>query len=389
MTAKQQPYHRLTQFKTPCFIVDRALLKKNLSVLQEVKHRTGCGILLALKGFAMHAVFPDLAPVLDGVCASSPHEARMGRTRFGKEVHAFAAAYGDDDFSEILQSADHIVFNSMGQYRCFENEVKRAVKDDPARYTFGLRINPEHRETEVELYDPCAPFSRLGIISRHFPAALPEHITGLHFHTLCEKNADALERTLAAAEEKFHSHFKQCEWVNFGGGHHITREDYDVDMLCRLVNGFKKKYGVQVYLEPGEAVALNTGFLVASVLDVVENGMPVAVLDMSAAAHTPDVLEMPYRPYALGSGEKGEKRYSYRLAGLSCLAGDVVGDYSFDEPLERGSKIVFTDMAHYSMVKTNTFNGIKLPDIYYVDSNQGQVLFHKSFGYTDFESRLS
>lgn len=372
-------------FSTPSFVVDRVLLQKNLEILDSVQKRTGAKILLALKGYAMFSSFPLLREYLHGVCASSPHEARLGREDFGREVHSFAAAYSDADFAELAELSDHIVFNSMSQYGRFLPLAKKYS----GRVEFGLRINPEHRETEVEIYDPCAPFSRLGITRINFPGALPEYISGLHFHTLCQKNSDALARTVEAAEKSFGEFFHKCKWVNFGGGHHITRADYDIDLLCKVITDFRTKYGVEVYLEPGEAVALNTGFLVSRVLDIIDNGMRIAVMDTSAAAHMPDVLEMPYRPHVINSGQPGELSHTYRLAGLSCLAGDVIGDYSFREPLNTGDRLIFTDMAIYSMVKTNTFNGIKLPDIYYFDSGTGEILHKKSFGYEDFRGRLS
>jgi len=372
-------------FNTPCFVVDEVLLTKNLRILSRIQETSGAKILLALKGFAMFASSALVKEYLCGTCASSPHEARLGREEFGGEVHSFAAAYSDSDFEEILTLSDHIVFNSISQYDRFKDRISANSR----RVKFGLRINPEHRETDVEIYDPCAPFSRLGITRNNFPDKLPPHISGLHFHTLCEKNSDSLERTLRAAEKNFGDFFRQCEWVNFGGGHHITREDYDTGLLCGLIKNFKKKYGVEIYLEPGEAVALNTGFLVSTVLDVIDNNKQIVILDTSAAAHMPDVIEMPYRPYIIGSDQPGVLPYTYRIGGLSCLAGDIIGDYSFRDPLRTGDRLVFTDMAHYSMVKTNTFNGIKLPGIYYYNSGTGTVLHRKSFGYSDFKGRLS
>jgi len=372
-------------FPTPSFVIDRVLLRKNLGILDSVQKRTGAKILLALKGFAMFSSFPLVREYLHGICASSPHEARLGREDFGKEVHSFAAAYSETDFVELAELSDHIVLNSMSQYERFLPLIKKYA----GKIEFGLRINPEHRETEVEIYDPCAPNSRLGITRKNFPDKLPEYISGLHFHTLCQQNSDALARTVEAAEKSFGKFFHKCNWVNFGGGHHITRPDYDIDLLCKTITDFKKRYNVHVYLEPGEAVALNAGFLVSQVLDIIDNGMQIAILDTSAAAHMPDVLEMPYRPHVINSGQPGELSHTYRLAGLSCLAGDVIGDYSFKEPLSIGDRLIFTDMAIYSMVKTNTFNGIKLPDIYYYDSGTEEVLHRKTFGYADFRGRLS
>lgn len=380
---------KYSQFETPCFIVDRVLLKKNLKILKSVKDQTGAKVLLALKGFAMYSTFDLVSEYLDGICASSPHEARLGRNEFDKEVHSFAAAYSDKDFDELAALSNHIVFNSMSQYDYFHDKMQYYNHETKGKLKFGLRINPQHRETEVEMYDPCANGSRLGIIKKHFPSKLPDLISGLHFHTLCQKNSDSLERTFEQVEKKFGHVLQECSWINFGGGHHITREDYDIDLLCSIINYAKEKYNVQVYLEPGEAVALNSGFLASTVLDIANNDIDIALLDTSAATHMPDVLEMPYRPFVLGSGMPKEKKYTYRLAGLSCLAGDVIGDYSFDKPLQRGDKLIFTDMAIYSMVKTNTFNGIKLPDIYYYDSKTNEILHEKRFGYNDFKMRLS
>lgn len=369
--------------KTPCFAVDRRLLKKNAEILDLVRKKSGAKVLLALKAYSMFSSFELLSSYLDGCCASSPHEARLGREEFGGEVHSFAAAFSDDDMKEIITYSDHVVFNSIAQYEKFYPKYKSLAK------TFGLRINPQHSEGTAAIYDPCAPFSRLGIPVENLPENLPEGITGLHFHTLCEQDSFALERTLAAVKEKAGLQLQQCTWLNMGGGHHITRDDYDAAHLCSLIQSLKDDYGFEVYLEPGEAVALNAGFLAATVLDIVENGMKIAVLDASAAAHTPDVIEMPYRPQVIGSGEANEKEHTYRFAGLSCLAGDVFGDYSFDSPLSVGDRVLFTDMAIYSMVKTNTFNGLTLPDIVYYDGDTGEILHTKSFSYTDFKERLS
>lgn len=378
----------LDKMETPCFIVDEALIEDNLRILQSVIDRTDCKILLALKGYAMFATFPQIARVLHGTCASSVHEARLGFEEFGGEVHAYAAAWSDADFEELCNFAGHIDFNSFNQWRHFK---PRALEWKKKRgLSFGIRINPEHSEGTTPIYDPCAPFSRLGVTRNHFEADELEGISYLHFHNLCQQNADSLARTLAVVEEKFGAFIPRMDYVNFGGGHHITRPDYDVDMLVETINGFKTRYpGVQVVLEPGEAIALNAGFLVSTVLDVTENGMDLAILDTSAAAHMPDVLEMPYRPHIIGSGMPGEKPHTYRLGGMSCLAGDVIGDYSFDATLSRGEKLIFTDMAIYSMVKTNTFNGLKLPDIRLYNSKTGHMKLVKSFGYQDFKERLS
>ena len=375
----------LGRVSSPCFVVDRGALRKNLKILENVQERTGCRILLALKGFAMFAVFPLLRKTLYGVCASSPHEARLGREEFQREVHTFAAAYSREDMETLLRFSDVIVFNSFSQWRRFKPMVKSAERS----LRCGIRVNPEHSEGKVPIYDPCAPGSRLGVLRRHFEGDALDGITGLHFHTLCEHNADALVRTLAVFEEKFGEFLPSMKWVNFGGGHHITRADYDVDLLCRCILDFKHRYPLQVYLEPGEAVALNAGILVASVLDVVQNELPIAILDISVPTHMPDVLEMPYRPDIAGAALPGKKPYTCRLGGISCLAGDVVGDYSFDEPLHVGQKIVFLDMAHYSMVKTTTFNGVQLPAIALYDGDTDKYDVIREFGYEDYKGRLS
>jgi carboxynorspermidine decarboxylase len=375
----------LSRVETPCFIVDTSLVERNLKILASVKERTGCRILLAQKAFSMWSLYPLISRYLDGSCASSPYEARLAREHLGKEVHVFAAAYSQKDIDEIVQYADHIVFNSFFQLERF----RAAVAASGRTIDLALRINPEHSEGTHAIYDPCQEFSRLGITRANFHADRLEGIKGLHFHTLCQHNAQPLERTIGAVEEKFGEFLAQMEYVNFGGGHHITRDDYDIDLLCSLITRFKEKYGVEVYLEPGEAVALNTGYLAATVLDVIDNGMKIAVLDASAAAHMPDVIEMPYRPYIIGSGEAHEKAHTYRLGGHSCLAGDIIGDYSFDAPLTAGDRLLFTDMSIYSMVKTNTFNGLALPSILTYDAQNNECTLVRRFGYEDFKNRLS
>ena len=321
---------------TPAFVVDEGLLADNLTVLGRVKARTGCRILLALKCFAMYRVFPQLAEVLDGVCCSSPHEARLGREEFGREVHSFAAAYSAADIEDLALTSDHLVFNSFAQKDRFMPLARQRAAAAGRRLEFGLRINPEHSEGAVPLYDPCAPGSRLGIRRADFRTDRLDGISGLHWHNLCEQDADCLERTVAAVEHAFGDVLPRMAYVNFGGGHHITRPGYDLDLLVSIVNRFRERWGVQVYLEPGEAVALNAGYLVATVLDVVNADLPVAVIDASVPAHMPDVLEMPYRPHVIGAGEPGEKGWTCRIGGLSCLAGDVAGEYSFDRPLVAG-----------------------------------------------------
>ena len=374
---------------TPAFVVDEGLLADNLTVLGRVKARTGCRILLALKCFAMYRVFPQLAEVLDGVCCSSPHEARLGREEFGREVHSFAAAYSAADIEDLALTSDHLVFNSFAQKDRFMPLARQRAAAAGRRLEFGLRINPEHSEGAVPLYDPCAPGSRLGIRRADFRTDRLDGISGLHWHNLCEQDADCLERTVAAVEHAFGDVLPRMAYVNFGGGHHITRPGYDLDLLVSIVNRFRERWGVQVYLEPGEAVALNAGYLVATVLDVVNADLPVAIIDASVPAHMPDVLEMPYRPHVIGAGEPGEKGWTCRIGGLSCLAGDVAGEYSFAAPLVPGDKLVFTDMAIYTMVKTNTFNGVQLPSITRYRPDINQLTLVRRFGYEDFKTRLS
>ncbi|MBO0600036.1 carboxynorspermidine decarboxylase [Sporosarcina sp. E16_3] len=374
----------LNALPSPCYVVDEGLLIKNLEKMKSVIERTGCKILLAQKGFSMFSVYPLIGEYLNGVTSSSVHEARLGYEEMGKEVHTYAPAFSETEFDEILSYSDHIVFNSFQQY----NQFKEKIKSNPKQIEVGLRINPEYSEIEVDMYNPCFSHSRFGVTLENFEADQLEGIDGLHFHTMCEQNSDTLERTVQVVDEKFGEYIKNMKWINFGGGHHITRPDYDIETLIRSIMFMKNKYGVQVYLEPGEAVALNTGYLVATVLDTLHNGMPIAILDTSAACHMPDVLEMPYRPEIIGAGMPNEKAYTYRFGGPTCLAGDVIGDYSFDEPLKPGDKLVFCDMGHYSMVKNNTFNGVNLPSIVLNTVNDG-VKVIKQFGYDDFRSRLS
>jgi len=370
---------------SPCFVVDEGLLTRNLEILDSVQKRTGCNILLALKGFSMHAVFPLVGKYLKGVTSSSLHEARLGFEKMGKEVHAYAPAYVESEFDELLKYCDHIVFNSFNQWNKYKKKVQ-SVKGKTIEC--GIRINPEYSEIRTPIYDPCYRHSRLGVTLSNFRPDQLEGISGLHFHTLCQQNSDTLERTVKVVEEKFGQYLYQMKWLNLGGGHHITRPDYDMETLVRVISRLQEKYGVTVYLEPGEAVALNAGYLVTTVLDIIDNGMNIAILDTSAACHMPDVLEMPYRPDVIGAGMPHEKAYTYRFGGLTCLAGDVIGDYSFDEPLKPGDRVVFTDMAIYSMVKTNTFNGVNLPAIASYNEQEG-IKIIKQFGYEDFVSRLS
>ena len=374
----------LNALPSPCYVVDEGLLIKNLEKMKSVIDRTGCKIILAQKGFSMFSVYPLIGDYLNGVTSSSVHEARLGFEEMGKEVHTYAPAFSENEFDEILSYSDHIVFNSFQQY----SQFKEKINSNPKKIEIGLRINPEYSEIEVDMYNPCFSHSRFGVTLENFEADQLEGIDGLHFHTMCEQNSDTLERTVQVVDEKFGKYIKNMKWINFGGGHHITRPDYDIETLIRSILFMKEKYGVQVYLEPGEAVALNTGYLVATVLDTLHNGMPIAILDTSAACHMPDVLEMPYRPEIIGAGMPNEKAYTYRFGGPTCLAGDVIGDYSFDEPLKPGDKLVFCDMGHYSMVKNNTFNGVNLPSIVLNTVNDG-IKVIKQFGYDDFRNRLS
>lgn len=377
-----------TRVPSPCFVVDVAAVEANLQILNRVQRESGAKVLAALKAFSCWSLAPLFKQYVSGTCASGLHEARLGREEFGGEVHCYSAAYKEADLIEILRVADHVVFNSFSQWQRFKPLAMAAKKERPQLH-FGIRINPEHSEGEVALYDPCAPCSRMGVPLSQFNADLLDGISGLHFHTLCQQDLPPLQRTLAAVEEKFGPYLAQMEWVNFGGGHHISRDDYQVDELIQMVKDFSRRYDVQVYLEPGEAVAIHSGVLVAEVLDVLWNGMHQAILDTSATCHMPDVLEMPYRAEILGAGMPEEYPYTYRLGGMTCLAGDVIGDYSFAEPLHPGQRLMFDDMAHYTMVKTTTFNGINLPSIALWDSHTDELRVIREFGYEDFKTRLS
>lgn len=368
---------------SPAYVVDLGRLRHNLTILDHVQQKSGAKILMALKAFAMWSTFPLIRETLQGVCASSPWEARLGREEFGGEVHSFAAAFKESDVVELLSISDHLVFNSLNQLERFRPLWEQSS------VSIGLRVNPEHSEGHTEIYDPCAPKSRLGIPRAEFEGRSLAGIEGLHFHTLCEQLFEPLERTARVFEEKFGSYLKGMKWLNLGGGHHITREGYDIDGLVELIKYFKEKYQVEVYLEPGEAVVIGTGLLVGEVLDIVDNGMQIAILDISATCHMPDVLEMPYRPAITGGFNPGEKPSTYRLGGPSCLAGDVIGDWSFEQPLKPGDRLVFEDMAHYTMVKTTTFNGIQHPHLCTFEPKTGELTVVRSFGYQDFRSRLS
>jgi carboxynorspermidine decarboxylase len=370
---------------SPAYVVDLGRLRHNLAILDSVQKRSGAKILMALKAFAMWSVFPVIRETLHGVCASSPWEARLGYEEFGRETHSFAAAFKESDVLELLEISNHLVFNSFAQLERF----RPLWEKERGRVSIGLRVNPEHSEGHTELYDPCAPKSRLGIRRAEFDGRSLAGIDGLHFHTLCEQLFGPLERTARVFEEKFGEFLPRMKWLNLGGGHHITREGYDIDALVDLIGYFKGKYGLEVYLEPGEAIAIGTGILVSEVLDVVRNEMDIAILDVSATCHMPDILEMPYRPAIQGGFEPGEKGHDYRLAGPSCLAGDVIGDWSFERPLIPGGRLAFLDMAHYTMVKTTTFNGIRHPHICTFEPETGELKVVRSFTYQDFRSRLS
>lgn len=374
---------RFDQLPTPSYVVDEGLLEKNLKILKGVMGRTGCKIILAQKAFSMHAMYPLIGQYLSGTAASGLYEAKLGYEEMGKENHVFSPAYREDEIDEIISICDHIIFNSFSQLERFGDKVLQAGK------SIGLRINPECSTQEGhEIYDPCTRGSRFGITADEFRPDLLEGVSGLHFHTLCEQDSDALAQTLNAVEEKFGKWLPQMKWINFGGGHHITRDGYNIGLLEDCITRMQKTYDLEVYLEPGEAIALNAGFLVTTVLDTLKNDVEIAILDTSASCHMPDVLEMPYRPPLLGSGEPGEKAHTYRLGGPTCLTGDIIGDYSFNQPLKSNDRLVFGDMAIYSMVKNNTFNGMALPTIAVQDKNGECRILHK-FNYMDFKNRLS
>jgi carboxynorspermidine decarboxylase len=379
----------LSTIETPSHILDLGALDRNLAILKQVQEQAGCKIILAQKGFSQWSAYNRIASVLAGTTASSLNEARLGREEFGKEVHFYSPAVSDQDFEQLLQITDHFVLNSVAQkkrllpvYEEFHRKTGRTVE-------FGLRVNHQHREVEVDIYDPSSPCSRFGVLRSDLSTGDLEGISGLHFHSLCQHGADALQRTLAAFEKQFGDLIPGLKWINMGGGHYITHQDYNLDLLISLIREFKARYGVEVYLEPGGAVALNAGVLVASVLEIAHNHVEIAVLDVSASAHMPDVLEMPYRPDVIGAEKPGIKPHTYRLAGNTCLAGDVIGDYSFDRKLSRGDKLVFTDMAQYSMVKNTNFNGVQLPSIGVADPATGKVTIVRTFGYEDYKGRLS
>lgn len=376
------------QVSTPSYVIDERLLKANLEKLHGVMKETGCSILLAQKSFSHYGSYPLISKYLSGTTASGLFEAKLGKEYMGeKEVHIYSPAYKEEDFAEIMQVSDHIVFNSPTQWEKFKGMVADFSKKTQKKMSCGIRVNPEYAKVETECYNPCGLYSRLGVTKEVLDTMDLTGIEGLHFHTMCEQNSDVLAETLQVVEEKFSHVLPQMKWINFGGGHHITREDYDTNTLIKCIRHMQDTYGLKVYIEPGEAIALNAGFLVSTVLDIVENGRSIAILDTSAACHMPDVLEMPYRPEVIGAGKLGEKPYEYRFGGPTCLAGDIIGDYSFDAPLKVGDRVVFCDMAIYSMVKNNTFNGMPLPAIYRYSEEEGLILA-KQFGYEDFKERL-
>ena len=373
--------YSIENIPTPCYVIDEGRLKKNLKILQDVEKRTGAHILLAQKAFSNYYFYPLIGKYISGATASGLYEARLAYEEMKGENHVFSPAYKDEEFDEILDICDHIVFNSFSQWKRFRN---RALSHGGS---FGLRINPECSTQEHGIYDPCAYGSRLGITKANFEPRELEGISGLHFHTLCEQNSDDLATTLKAVEGKFGEYLYNMQWLNFGGGHHITRDDYDIELLVSEINRIKEKYNVEVYLEPGEAVALNAGYLITTVCEIVDNGIKTALLDTSAACHMPDVLEMPYRPPLKGGYDADEKEYTYRLSSLTCLAGDIIGDYSFEKPLQIGDRLTFCDMAIYTTVKNNTFNGMTLPANCTMDES-GEVKYIRKFGYSDFKERL-
>lgn len=373
---------------SPCFVVDEVAVERNLQILRHVQEASGAKVLLALKAFSMFALAPLVMRHLSGTCASGLWEARLGKEEFGGEVHVFAAGFTRADLHEILGFADHVVFNSWSQWQHFQPLLTEAKAQRPS-LDFGLRINPRHSEGTVSMYDPCAAGSRLGTPIAQLLDKDLSGISGLHFHTLCEQNFAPLARTLDVIEAEVPHLLRQMRWVNFGGGHHISHPQYDVDALISRVRQFSDKYQVQVYLEPGEAIAIRAGVLVTEVLDLMENEGNIAIVDSSATCHMPDTLEMPYRAHIHGAGPAGALPHTYRLGGLSCLAGDVMGDYSFAQPLQVGQRLMFDDMAHYTMVKTTTFNGVRLPALAIWNSLTNNLRIVREFGYQDFRDRLS
>ena len=382
------PLALTNQVNTPCYLIEARVVRRNCQILAKVRARTGAKILLALKAFALPALFPLIRQYLDGVCASGPNEARLGREDFGGEVHTYAPAYSDQQMERTVFFSDHIIFNSLNEWQRHRPAIAKAMaRRQPIK--IGLRVNPGYSEVATPLYNPCRHGSRFGLLPQELRDSDLTGISGLHFHALCEQGADVLARVLAHFEEKFSPWLGQMAWVNFGGGHHISREDYDVEALCRTITDFRARHGnIQVYLEPGEAVVLNAGVFVTTVLDVLDRTPPIAILDCSAETHLPDVLAMPYRPHIIGARKAGELPYACHLGGISCLAGDVLGDYSFAKPLQPGDRLVMTDMALYTFVKSTTFNGVELAEIYLVDE-AGQPHLSRRFSFEDYRGRIA
>jgi carboxynorspermidine decarboxylase len=372
----------IARVPSPCYVLEEARLRDNLAIMDRVQRESGGHIILALKGFAMWSTFPWIREVLQGCSASSLNEARLAAEELGRELHVYAPAYADAEMASVLELADHLTFNSFSQWRRFRGQARAAG------VSCGIRVNPQVCEVDTDMYNPCGSHSRLGVTPEEFLPDQLEGIEGLHFHALCECGADSLERTLTAFEAGFGEWVPGMKWVNFGGGHLMTRQGYDLELLIRLIRDFRQRHGVEVYLEPGGAVGWQTGPLVARVLDIVRNKIEIAILDISAAAHMPDVLEMPYRPMVRGSGQPGEKAHDYRLGGNTCLAGDVIGDYSFGAPLQVCDRVVFEDMIHYTFVKNTTFNGVNLPSLA-IWTREGELRIVRRFGYEDYKGRLS
>ncbi len=372
--------------ETPCYLLSEDVISRNCAILDMVQQRTGARILLALKAFALPSLFPLIARTLHGVCASGPIEAQLGREDFGREVHTYSPAFSPGQIERVIRYSDHILFNSISQWHRHRQAIARSGR----RIETGLRVNPGHSEVEIELYNPCLPGSRFGVSPADLAGSDLSTLDGLHFHAMCEQNADVLVRILASFEKHYAMYLPQLKWVNFGGGHHITRSDYDIDLLCETITAFRERYNnIQVYLEPGEAVVLDGGVFVSTVLDTIKNGMDIAILDCSAETHLPDVLAMPYRPHIIGAGRPEERPHTCRLGGISCLAGDMIGDYSFAAPLLAGDRLVLTDMALYSFVKNTTFNGVELPSIYSFSRERETLTLIRKFGYSDYRSRLA
>ncbi|MCK9491206.1 MAG: carboxynorspermidine decarboxylase [Sulfurimonas sp.] len=375
---------KIEDIPTPCYVCEEELLERNLLILDDVQKRSGAKVILALKGFAMWSTFEQVKRYLHGCTASGLHEAKLAYEEFGKEVHTYSPAFKDEEIDEIATISDHIVFNSVNQLF----KYAKRVKEVNPKIEISLRINPEYSQSPKEIYNPCGIYSRLGTTKANFDERVLKYVDGLNFHALCEQNVDALEGVLKAFESKFSKYFKGLKYINFGGGHHITKEGYDVEKLIKIIKDFREKYSVEVYLEPGEAVGWECGYLISSVLDVVDNGMKIAILDASAEAHMPDTMAMPYRAEVRGAAEAEKKELTYRLAGNTCLAGDIMGDYSFDKALEVGDRVIFEDQIHYTFVKSTTFNGIKLPSLA-LKRRDGKIEIVKDFGYENYKNRLS